>query len=114
MTDWGILIQTLNRVPGAIVWMLFVVAAFMLHLRRPGPATVAQIGGGIVAFAALCVLILGSTLMQMQIGKSGGIASAGTWASLLSGVSFVYQGGALVYAIALIAVLNGLPRRDPD
>jgi len=114
MNDWGTVIQTLNRVPGAIAWALFVVAAFMLHLRRPGPATVAQIGGGIVAFAALCVLILGSTLMQTQIGQSGGISSARTWAPLLSGVSLVYQGGALVYAIALIATLHGLPRRDPD
>jgi len=114
MSDWNSLVQILTRIPGVIVWILLVSAAFLFHLRRPGAATIAQIGGSLIALLALCVSVFGQTLLQAELREASGPDAIRRWGSLLSSVFLVYQAGALVYAIALIASLCGLPRRDSE
>ncbi len=112
-SDWGTWIQLLSKLPSLVVGILFVTIAFLFHLRRPGPATVVQICGSLIAFIGSGISMFGQTMLQNQIqtGEGGGSAIQ-KWGSLLS-ISFgVYVIGALMFAFALLLSVSSLPRRD--
>lgn len=112
-TDWGSWIQLLTRIPGLIVGILFVSVAFLFHLRRPGPATVVQIGGSIIAFIGSGISVFGQTMLQSQLqGGEGGGDAIRQWGSLLSISYGAYLIGALLFAFALLLSVSSLPRRD--
>jgi hypothetical protein len=110
MSDWTSLIQLLTRMPAVIAWMILISAAFLFHLRRPGPATIAQIGGSLLAFIAIGFSLFGQAMIQSEIRSGAGSATVQSWGTVLSTVYLVQQAGMLVYAIALIASIHGLPR----
>jgi hypothetical protein len=110
MNDWASLLQLLSRMPGVIAWMVLISAAFLFHLRKPGPATVAQIAGSLLAFVATGVSLFGQAMMQAEIRSSGGGSAIQSWSTFLGIVFLVHQAGMLVYAIALLASIHGLPR----
>jgi len=112
MSDWNSLVQLLMRAPGIIAWMIAISAAFLFHLRRPGPATVAQIGGSLLAFLASGFSLFAQTMMQVGLRSPGGTSSLESWGTLLWTASFVHQAGMLLYAVALLAALSGLPRPE--
>lgn len=110
-SDWGSLIQLLTKIPGLVVGILFVSVAFLFHLRRPGPATVVQICGSLIAFIGSGISMFGQTMLQSQIQVDGG-SSIQHWAKLLSISYGVYVIGALMFAFALLLSVSSLPRRD--
>ena len=112
-SDLGSLIQLLTKIPGLVVGILFVSVAFLFHLRRPGPATVVQICGSLIAFIGSGISMFGQTMLQsqIQIGESGGSAIR-QWGSLLSISYGVYVIGARMFAFALLLAVFSLPRRD--
>ncbi len=112
-SDWGSLIQLLTKIPGLVVGILFVSVAFLFHLRRPGPATVVQICGSLIAFIGSGVSMFGQTMLHSQIQSGGGGGSAiQQWGSLLSISYGVYVIGALMFAFALLLSVSSLPRRN--
>jgi hypothetical protein len=111
-SDWGSWIQMLNKIPGLVVGILFVSVAFLFHLRRPGPATVVQICGSLIAFIGSGISMFGQTMLQSQIQVGGGGGgSIQHWAKLLSISYGVYVIGALMFAFALLLSVSSLPRR---
>lgn len=112
-SDWGSLIQLLTKIPGLVVGILFVSVAFLFHLRRPGPATVAQICGSLIAFIGSGISMFGQTMLQSQIqnGGNGGNAIQ-QWGRLLSISYGTYVIGALMFAFALLLSVSSLSRRD--
>ncbi len=49
-------------------------------------------------------------MIQSEIRSGAGSATVQSWGTVLSTVYLVQQAGMLVYAIALIASIHGLPR----
>jgi xanthosine utilization system XapX-like protein len=110
-SDWGTWIQLLSKLPSLVVGILFVTVAFLFHLRRPGPATVVQICGSLIAFIGSGISLFGQTMLQRQIQLDGSGAIR-QWGSLLSISYGVYVIGALMFAFALLLSVFSLPRRD--
>ena len=110
-SDWNSWIQLLSKLPSLVVGILFVTVAFLFHLRRPGPATVVQICGSLIAFIGSGISIFGQTMLQRQIQVDGSGAIR-QWSSLLSISYGVYVIGALLFAFALLLSVFSLPRRD--
>lgn len=110
-SDWGTWIQLLSKLPSLVVGILFVTIAFLFHLRRPGPATVVQICGSLIAFIGSGISLFGQTMLQRQIQVDGS-GSIRQWGSLLSISYGVYVIGALMFAFALLLSVFSLPRRD--
>jgi xanthosine utilization system XapX-like protein len=112
-SEWSSLIQLLTKIPGLAVGILFVSVAFLFHLRRPGPATVVQICGSLIAFIGSGISMFGQTMLQSQSqSQVDGGSSIQHWAELLSISYGVYLIGALMYAFALLLAVFSLPRRD--
>jgi E3 ubiquitin-protein ligase DOA10 len=110
-SDWGSWIQLLTKIPSLVVGVLFVSVAFLFHLRRPGPATVVQICGSLMAFIGSGISVFGQTMLQRQIQVDGSGAIR-QWGSLLSISYGVYVIGALMFAFALLLSVSSMPRRD--
>lgn len=110
-SDWSSWIQLLSKIPSLVVGILFVTVAFLFHLRRPGPATVVQICGSLIAFIGSGISMFGQTMLQRQIQVDGSGAIR-QWGSLLSISYGVYVIGALLFAFALLLSVFSLPRRD--
>ncbi len=112
MTDWSSMIQMLYRVPGLIVGIVFIAAAFAFHLRRPGVATIAQIAGSLIAFLGYGVSVIASTMMNLQFKSSGAGSEFKDWMGIATISSLTQMAGALIFSIALLVAILGLPRSE--
>ncbi|MCB1203240.1 MAG: hypothetical protein KDN18_03190 [Verrucomicrobiae bacterium] len=106
MNDWSAQLQLLSRLPGLVVWILFIAAAFVFLQKRPGPPAFAMVGGGILAFLGLCLSLVCEMMFQSALRDSGaGGQDIPKWMMALSASHWVHLAGALTYSISLLTAL---------
>lgn len=113
MSDWASQLQLLSRLPGVVIWILFIASAFVFLQKRPGPSAFALVGGGIIAFLGLSLSVVCEMMFQAELRNAGGGNGAvAKWMMALSTCHWVYLAGALTYSISLLAAVFSVFRAD--